>query len=97
MVKSKDKMQLETLREIAHLRPRTNIIGCISRIRSNLSQAVHHFFQNLGFLYIQTPIITNIDFEDTGELFQVTTLLKKYEKLGFENYNDKLVDYSKVL
>jgi asparaginyl-tRNA synthetase len=68
------------LREIAHLRPRTNVIGCITRIRSALSILTHHYFQNIGFIYINTPIITKIDCEGISELFSVTTLLDKFDK-----------------
>ena len=64
----------EFLRSIAHLRPRTNKYGAIFRIRSELSFAVHQFFRQRGFRYIQTPIITGSDCEGAGELFRVTTL-----------------------
>jgi asparaginyl-tRNA synthetase len=64
----------EYLRTIAHLRPRTNKYGAIFRIRSKLSHAVHHFFQQRGFNWIHTPIITGADCEGAGELFRVTTL-----------------------
>jgi asparaginyl-tRNA synthetase len=65
---------LEYLREIAHLRPRSNLFGCIFRVRSRMAFAVHSFFQGRGFHYIHTPIITSSDCEGAGELFQVTTL-----------------------
>lgn len=65
----------ETLRDIAHLRPRTNLIGAVARIRNNLALATHLFFQSRGFLYIHTPIITASDCEGAGEMFQVTTVL----------------------
>ncbi len=65
---------VEFLREIAHLRPRTNLFGCVFRIRSRLAQAVHQFFQQRDFFYIHTPIITAGDCEGAGELFKVTTL-----------------------
>jgi asparaginyl-tRNA synthetase len=64
----------EYLRTIAHLRPRTNKYGAIFRIRSKLSQAVHQFFQERGFNWIHTPIITGADCEGAGEMFRVTTL-----------------------
>jgi asparaginyl-tRNA synthetase len=64
----------EFLRSIAHLRPRTNKYGAAFRIRSELSQAVHQFFRERGFFYIQTPILTSSDCEGAGELFRVTTL-----------------------
>jgi len=65
---------LEFLREIAHLRPRTNAIGSVSRLRSSLSYGVHQFFQDRGFYYVNTPIITTSDCEGAGEMFRVTTL-----------------------
>lgn len=65
---------LEFLREIAHLRPRTNTFGCVFRIRNTLTYAIHRFFQERGFLYVNTPIITTSDAEGAGEMFRVTTL-----------------------
>ncbi|VAX42088.1 Asparaginyl-tRNA synthetase, partial [hydrothermal vent metagenome] len=70
----KKRHSFEFLREIAHLRPRTNTFGAITRVRNACSAAVHQFFQSRGFLYIQTPIITTSDCEGAGEMFQVTTL-----------------------
>ena len=64
----------EFLREIAHLRPRTNTFGAIARVRNCISRSIHNFFQSRGFLYINTPIITTSDCEGAGEMFQVTTL-----------------------
>ena len=64
----------EFLREIAHLRPRTNSFGAIARVRNCVSRSIHNFFQSRGFLYINTPIITTSDCEGAGEMFQVTTL-----------------------
>jgi len=64
----------EYLRTIAHLRPRTNTQGAVMRVRNALSFATHLFFQQRGFLYIQTPIITGSDCEGGGEMFRVTTL-----------------------
>lgn len=65
---------LEFLREIAHLRPRSNLFGAVFRVRSRLAFAVHEFFQSRGFVYVHTPIITGSDCEGAGELFRVTTL-----------------------
>jgi asparaginyl-tRNA synthetase len=65
---------LEFLREIAHLRPRSNLFGAVFRTRSRLAYAIHHFFQSRGFVYVHTPIITASDCEGAGELFRVTTL-----------------------
>ena len=64
----------EFLREIAHLRPRTNTFGAITRVRNAAATAIHNFFQSRGFCYIQTPIITTSDCEGAGQMFQVTTL-----------------------
>jgi len=64
----------EFLREIAHLRPRTNTFGAVMRVRNRLSYSIHNFFQERGFLYLHTPIITTNDCEGAGEMFQVTTL-----------------------
>lgn len=65
---------LEFLREIAHLRPRTNTFGAVLRIRSALAFAIHKFFQERGFYYLNTPLITASDCEGAGAMFQVTTL-----------------------
>ncbi|MDR2158692.1 MAG: asparagine--tRNA ligase [Treponema sp.] len=70
----KKKHSLEFLREIAHLRPRTNTFGAVARVRNRLAFAVHQFFQERGFQYVHTPIITTGDAEGAGALFQVTTL-----------------------
>jgi len=64
----------EFLREIAHLRPRSNLFSSVFRVRSRLAFAVHQFFQDRGFVYVHTPIITGSDCEGAGELFRVTTL-----------------------
>ena len=64
----------EFLREIAHLRPRTNTFGAMARVRNAMAFAIHSFFQSRGFLYLQTPIITSSDAEGAGSLFRVTTL-----------------------
>jgi asparaginyl-tRNA synthetase len=64
----------EFLREIAHLRPRSNLFGCVFRVRNRLAVAIHEFFQEHGFFYVHTPIITGSDCEGAGELFRVTTL-----------------------
>lgn len=74
---------LEFLREIAHLRPRTNTFGAVFRIRHNMAIAIHQFFHDRGFFYFHTPIITASDCEGAGQMFQVTTMnlydLKKDE------------------
>jgi asparaginyl-tRNA synthetase len=63
----------EFLREIAHLRPRSNLFGSVFRVRSRLAFAIHQFFQDRGFVYVHTPIITGNDCEGAGELFRVTS------------------------
>lgn len=65
---------IEYLREVAHLRARTNIVGAITRIRHTLAQAIHQFFDEQGFFWISTPIITASDTEGAGEMFRVSTL-----------------------
>lgn len=70
----KKQHTFEFLRTIAHLRPRTNTIGAVARVRNALSFATHKFFQEQGFLYVHTPIITQSDCEGAGQMFQVTTL-----------------------
>ena len=69
----KKRHSFEFLREIAHLRPRTNTFGAVFRVRSVLSMAIHEFFQSQGFIYVHTPIITSNDAEGAGEEFTVTT------------------------
>eukprot|EP01025_Chloroclados_australasicus_P020169 TRINITY_DN211_c0_g1_i2.p2 TRINITY_DN211_c0_g1~~TRINITY_DN211_c0_g1_i2.p2 ORF type:complete len:690 (-),score=102.76 TRINITY_DN211_c0_g1_i2:328-2397(-) len=78
---SKKKQTFEFLRENMHLRPRTNTIGAVSRIRNALAWATHTFFQENGFLYVHTPIVTASDCEGAGEMFQVTSLLSEAEKI----------------
>ncbi len=70
----KKRHSFEFLRSIAHLRPRTNTIGAVTRVRNALAHATHLFFQERGFLYIHTPIITASDCEGAGKMFRVTTL-----------------------
>lgn len=69
----KKRHSFEFLREIAHLRPRTNALGGVARVRSRLSYAIHEFFQRKGFHQIHTPVITTSDCEGAGEMFQVVT------------------------
>src|SRR5512137_1557008 len=65
---------LEYLREVVHLRPRTNVIGAATRVRHTIAQAIHRFFDDRGFVWVNTPIITSSDAEGAGELFRVSTL-----------------------
>ena len=82
---------MEFMRSVAHLRPRTNTFGAIFRIRHNMAYAIHKFFQDKGFYYFHTPIITASDCEGAGQMFQVTTMnlydLKKDEN-GSIVYDD---------
>ena len=71
---AKKRHSLEYLRTLAHLRPRTNTIAAVARVRSVLAGSIHSFFQDQGFVYVQTPLITASDCEGAGEMFRVTTL-----------------------
>lgn len=73
----KKRHSFEFLREMTHLRPRTNALGAVGRVRSRLSYAVHQFFQERGFAQVHTPIITTSDCEGAGEMFQVTVTQEK--------------------
>ena len=81
---------MEKLREWAHLRPRTNTIGAVARVRNCICNSIHQFFQEDGFLYVHTPIITTSDCEGAGEMFQVTTMDMEHigktqiEKLNYD-------------
>ena len=81
-----------SLREIAHLRPRTNTFGAVFRIRHNMAIAIHKFFHERGFFYFHTPLITASDCEGAGQMFQVTTMnlydLKKDENGSIIYDND---------
>jgi asparaginyl-tRNA synthetase len=70
----KKRISFEKLRDIAHLRPRTNTFGAVARVRNALAYATHRFYQDRDFLYLHTPMITSSDAEGAGEMFQVTTL-----------------------
>ena len=87
----KKRHSIEFLREIAYLRPRTNLIGAVMRVRSTLSYAIHTFFQENGFYYVNTPLITTSDCEGAGETFQVTTL----DLDNVPKTKDGSVDYDK--
>ncbi len=86
----KKRHSFEFLREIAHLRPRTNTFGAVARVRNAMSYAVHRYFQENGFIYVNTPVISGSDCEGAGEMFQVTTLIPNdAEKMPAE------IDYSR--
>lgn len=76
----KKRHSFEFLREIAHLRPRTNTFGAVARVRNAICWSIHNYFQSRGFVYVNTPVITTSDCEGAGEMFQVTTL--NLEKLA---------------
>lgn len=86
---------LDFLRTIAHLRPRSNIIASVARIRSALAFATHEFFRSKGFNYVHTPLITAADCEGAGEMFQVTTMLSDAEKNGLPKQKDGKIDYTR--
>lgn len=82
---------MEFLREIAHLRPRTNTFGAIFRIRHHMAMAIHTFFHERGFFYFHTPIITGSDCEGAGQMFQVSTLAPdevEYDENGMRTYEN---------
>ena len=87
----KKRHSLEFLREIAHLRPRTNLIGAAMRVRSVAAFAIHKFFNERNFIYVHTPIITTSDCEGAGEMFHVTTL----DMNNLPKTKDGKVDFSK--
>ena len=70
----KKRHSFEKLREWAHLRPRTNTFGAVARVRNRICRSIHDFFQEEGFLYLHTPIITASDCEGAGEMFRVSTI-----------------------
>ncbi len=82
---------LEFLREVAHLRPRTNVIGATTRVRHTIAQAIHGFFSQQGFLWVNTPIITASDAEGAGSLFRVSTL----DMANLPRTPDGKVDFAK--
>lgn len=105
---AKKKHGAEFLREIAHLRPRTYMIGAVARMRSAMAMATHRFFQDRGFLYVHTPLITGADCEGAGEMFQVTTIMgdnledvpvvkddKKANHKSVDKANHQSIDYKK--
>ena len=81
---------MEFLREVAHLRPRTNTFGAVFRIRHNMAIAIHTFFHQRGFYYFHTPLITASDCEGAGQMFQVTTM----NLYDLKHKDDGSIDYS---
>ena len=86
----KKKLNMEYLREFPHLRSRTNTFNAVFRVRNVLAKAIHDYFQDNNFTYVNTPIITGSDCEGAGELFRVTTL--DMDKVSREEYNPNLND-----
>ncbi len=87
----KKRHSFEFLRTVAHLRPRTNTFAAVFRVRSLIAYAIHQFFQERGFVYVHTPIITGSDCEGAGEMFRVSTL----DPDNLPKKEDGTVDYSK--
>ncbi len=86
----KKRHSMEYLRTISHLRPRTNTFQAVFRVRSLIAYAIHQFFQERGFVYVHTPLITGSDCEGAGEMFQVTTM----DLNNIPKTEDGKVDYS---
>jgi asparaginyl-tRNA synthetase len=82
---------MEFLREVAHLRPRTNTFGAVARIRNSLSQAIHRFFHERDFFWVNTPIVTASDCEGAGQMFRVSTL----DQMNLPKNDQGKIDYSK--
>jgi asparaginyl-tRNA synthetase len=89
---AKKRHSFEYLRTMAHLRPRTNTFGAVARVRNQVSWSVHRYFQERGYLYVQTPILTGSDAEGAGQMFNVTSL-----DLRRLPVNEGLVDFSQDL
>ncbi|MDD1783697.1 asparagine--tRNA ligase [Enterovibrio sp. ZSDZ35] len=88
---AKTRHSIEYLREVAHLRPRTNVIGAVARVRNCLAQAIHRFYHEQGYFWVSAPLITASDAEGAGEMFRVSTLdlenLPRTDK-GTVDYNE---------
>ena len=92
----KKRHSMEKLREWAHLRPRTNTFGAVARVRNCICNSIHQFYQEQGFLYVNTPVITASDCEGAGEMFQVTTMkMEQIAKQQIENLNYKFDFFDK--
>src|SRR5699024_729806 len=86
----KKRHSFEYLRTVSHLRPRTNTFNAVFRVRSVLAYAIHKIFQERGFVYVHTPIITGSDCEGAGEMFRVTTM----DMENLPKQEDGKVDYT---
>src|SRR6202163_3791136 len=82
---------LEFLREVAHLRPRTNVIGAVTRVRHTIAQSIHRFFHDNGFLWVKTPIITSPAAEGAGEVFRVST----FDLMNLPRASQGNIDFTK--
>ncbi|MEM1441065.1 MAG: asparagine--tRNA ligase [Verrucomicrobiota bacterium] len=80
---------MEFLRSIAHLRPRSNLFGAVFRVRSRMAYSIHQFFQERGFVYVHTPVITASDCEGAGEMFRVVTMDGEEIRLGDDEFFGK--------
>jgi asparaginyl-tRNA synthetase len=89
----KKRISFERLREIAHLRPRTNTIGAVARVRNALAYATHRFYQERDFVYVHTPLITASDAEGSGAMFRVTTLEPGTAPRGADGATDYSDDF----
>ena len=89
----KKRHSLEYLRTITHLRPRTNTFQAVFRVRSLIAFAIHQFFQERGFVYVHTPLITGSDCEGAGEMFRVTTLDMEHLPLTEDGKPDSSQDF----
>ena len=89
----KKRHSFEKLREWAHLRPRTNTFGAVARVRNQICKSIHDFYQEHGFLYVHTPIITASDCEGAGEMFKVTTLDLEDVPRNDQNQIDYALDF----
>lgn len=92
---AKARLSMEALREHQHLRPRTNALAAVTRVRNACAFATHRFFQERGFLYIHTPIITSADCEGAGEMFSVTTMMPADPKGPIPRTEDGSIDFAK--
>ena len=93
-IQPKNKPSLDFLRENAHLRVRTNMFGAIMRVRSVLSYAVHSYFQEKGFVYVNTPIITGSDAEGAGEYSRPYQIICKCKSFQISSGNKRLASFS---
>jgi asparaginyl-tRNA synthetase len=92
---AKARISLEKLRTLQHLRPRSNMFGAVTRVRNALSYATHRFYQERGFMYIHTPLISTSDCEGAGEQFGVTTLLPEDPTKDLPRTKTGAIDYKK--